>query len=140
MLLVSNQSIKKTHKIKPIMLLKCSTFGLTFLLLFLIIFANSGQATAYIQLMMQVPFGDKIMHLTMLGSLSFLINKALNNRSINWQKSPFLLGSCCLAAVMTLEEISQIWIVSRNFEWLDLACNYTGIYLGQTLGLSLIHI
>lgn len=80
-----------------------------------------------------IPFFDKAIHLFLLASLSLLLNASLKQRRVNLCGLEVLLGSILVALGITLEEISQAFIPSRNFEWLDMVCNYTGIYAGGAL-------
>jgi polysaccharide biosynthesis protein VpsQ len=73
------------------------------------------------------PFGDKCGHLILIGFLTYLLNHALDGREINIGRLKLLLGCTIVAVVMTIEEISQIWIPSRSFDFVDLSANYLGI-------------
>lgn len=80
-----------------------------------------------------IPYGDKTMHFLMMALFSFLLNGALKYRKINLMGKQCLLGSCLVAVLITLEECSQAFIPARNFEIMDLVCNYAGIYAGSLL-------
>lgn len=105
-------------------------FATLFTLFFacVVAWANSGNAFGAIGMMMQVPFGDKIAHFLLLGTLSFLINSSLRCRNLTVFGHNILLGSLLIAVVITLEEGSQAFIPHRNFEILDIVCNYAGIF------------
>jgi polysaccharide biosynthesis protein VpsQ len=83
-----------------------------------------------------IPFGDKLVHLGMMVVLSYLLFYAMKRRQVNILGRNLLLSSLILAIGITVEEFSQLFIPARNFEILDLICNYAGIYLGsQTPGI-----
>ncbi len=86
-----------------------------------------------------IPFGDKSLHFTLLAAFSFLLNGSLGNRRINISGKKILLGSLLAAAVMTLEECSQAFIPSRNFDVRDMLCNYAGIFAGSVLCILIPH-
>jgi len=81
----------------------------------------------------QIPFGDKILHFILLAVLSFLLNGVLHRRRLNLCGADLLSGSLLVAFGITLEECSQLFIPSRNFEFMDMLCNYAGIYAGSFL-------
>ena len=76
-----------------------------------------------------IPFGDKIGHFCLMGMLSFLVNSALNVRTIRFWTLNYLLGSLIVLAIVTLEEISQIFISGRSFDFGDLTFDFLGIFV-----------
>jgi VanZ family protein len=76
-----------------------------------------------------VPFGDKIGHFLLMGVFSLVVNLILNARTIRIWKLNCLLGSLIVLAIVTLEEISQIFIGGRTFDLGDLAANAAGIII-----------
>lgn len=80
-----------------------------------------------------VPYGDKTLHFLLLTGLSFLLNASLKGKQAKIGGMSLLIGSLVLASGITIEEISQAFIPSRNFEILDMLCNYAGIYTGSLL-------
>ncbi|MBI1226801.1 MAG: hypothetical protein GC192_16315 [Bacteroidetes bacterium] len=84
-------------------------------------------------LIASVPFGDKAIHFCLMVMLSFFLFHAVPHRRLNILGHGLLISSLLLAVGITLEEFSQIFIPSRNFEIMDMVCNYAGIYLGTHL-------
>lgn len=80
-----------------------------------------------------IPLGDKSLHFLLLTLLTFLLNSSLRQRKVNLQGYQLLTGSLLIAAGITLEECSQAFIPTRNFELMDMLCNYAGIYAGGLL-------
>ncbi len=80
-----------------------------------------------------LPFGDKGLHLLILSILTLLLNVSLRRRRVNLLGLNLLLGSILLSMGITLEECSQAFIPTRNFELLDMVCNYAGIFTGSLL-------
>ena len=80
-----------------------------------------------------VPLGDKAIHFGLMVLLSYLLYYSMNQRRVNIIGHCVLFSSLLLAAGITLEEISQAFIPSRNFEIMDMVCNLVGIYLGSLL-------
>lgn len=60
-------------------------------------------------------------------ALAFTLNYALRAPTVPLKCCRVQLGGLIIAALITIEECSQIWITSRSFDLLDLAANYTGI-------------
>jgi len=71
--------------------------------------------------------GDKLVHLIFMGTLAFLLNLTLNVRTCTILGMPMLLGSLIAVGFVTIEEFSQMYIPTRNFDWMDLMANYIGI-------------
>lgn len=82
------------------------------------------------------PGSDKVGHFVLLGSLAFALNLALRGRRQTIGRFRPNLGGLLVGVVITLEEISQIWISTRQFEWADLVANYAGIAFADWLARS----
>ncbi len=80
-----------------------------------------------------IPYCDKIVHFGMMITMSFLLYHATQQRKVNILGQNLLFGSLLLAIGISFEEISQAFIPSRNFEIMDMVCNYAGIYMGSLL-------
>ena len=80
-----------------------------------------------------VPFGDKVGHVLLIGTLAFLFNSALSWRTATVGFKKLQIGGLVILLLITAEEISQIWIPFRTFDLGDLAANYTGILLAELL-------
>ena len=81
-------------------------------LLIIIAIANQGD---YIYLLKGwvalVPYGDKWGHFLLMGLLSFMVNISLKGHKYRIFSVPCLMGSLIVAFVVTLEEISQIFVM-----------------------------
>ena len=76
------------------------------------------------------PLGDKAGHFVLMGTLAFLLNRALACRTI----PPGLqLGSVIVAVFVVVEEISQRWLPWRTFDYGDLVADFVGIALADWL-------
>jgi VanZ family protein len=67
-------------------------------------------------------------HLILMGLFSFLLNMALQSRTVRVWKIELLKGSLIVALVVTLEEFSQLFIRYRTFDVGDLLFDYVGIF------------
>ena len=99
-------------------------------ILAVIIFLADWNGTAYLlDLVMYVPFGDKIGHFLLAGIFSFLLNMVLGARKVSLRRIKYLTGSLIVLTIVTIEEISQIFVSGRTFDWSDLFFDYLGVYL-----------
>lgn len=76
-----------------------------------------------------VRHGDKIGHLILMGLFSFLLNSAVYCRRVSLAGIRVRLGSFLAFSIVFAEEFSQIWIASRNFDFVDLFFDLVGIGL-----------
>ena len=76
---------------------------------------------------------DKIGHFVLLGSLALSLNFGLRGRLSRIGAITLQTGGMIIAGLITLEEISQFWIPSRQFDLGDLAANYAGIAFADWL-------
>ena len=103
------------------------TIAFAGLLLFIVIGVNQG--AAFFEPFYDFPYGDKISHFLLIGTMAFLLNACLRARTFRIGPRSILLGSFLLAIVVTAEEFSQIFLINRRFDLLDLAANYLGIII-----------
>lgn len=93
--------------------------------------ANQGALPLAIRQLIMFPGGDKLGHVVLLGVLSFLLNYVLaSKRMLVWGRS-IMVGSLVIFILISLEEVSQIYISARTFDWLDLLSSYLGIVMGD---------
>jgi polysaccharide biosynthesis protein VpsQ len=79
------------------------------------------------------PGTDKVGHFFLLGSLALTLNLGLRGRIAQVGPLSAQMGGLIVGALITLEEISQLWIPSRQFDLGDLAANYAGIAFADWL-------
>ena len=93
----------------------------------IIMLADSGSDVWLFSLDERIPYADKVGHFVLIGGMTFLLNLALAARQVTFAKRSWLLGSLLIFVVFTLEEFTQIGIVSRTFDLGDLSADYAGI-------------
>ena len=76
-----------------------------------------------------IPFHDKLGHFFLMGMLSFVVNLSFSNQKIKLWGLSILRNSLVVASLVTLEEISQLFIAFRSFDLGDLFFDYVGIIL-----------
>lgn len=105
-----------------------------------IIFIASQKSTRYLlNFMGNIPFGDKLGHFFLMGFLSFLINLILQARTWGLGKIRYLLGSLIVFIVVTIEEISQLYVRGRTFDLTDLVADLAGILVFGELARLVCH-
>lgn len=94
-----------------------------------IIFLADTNGTNFFNFVRKVPFGDKLGHFLLMGGFSFLLNLALDVKTIKLVSFDYLLGSLIVFGLVTVEEISQIFIAGRTFDLTDLIFDCAGIII-----------
>lgn len=103
--------------------------GIYLLILGLIVFlADQKKYQPLFRRIRELPYGDKLGHLILMGLFSFLLNSALECRALRVWKFELLKGSLAVALIVTLEEFSQLFIRYRTFDASDLLFDYLGIF------------
>lgn len=99
----------------------------------IIIIANRGEGSNWWPFIEQVPMGDKLGHLGLVGSLSLLFNVAFRLRQPVWLPRRITPVSFALAVLLTAEELSQAFIPSRTCDPWDWLADLAGLACGQWL-------
>lgn len=89
---------------------------------------NQGQSYFLVVWLQQLPNGDKIGHTIIFGVLTFVLNLTLLGKSVKLGVS-MNLALLLVGLFAVIEEFSQLFIVSRNFDVLDLACDGLGMWI-----------
>ncbi|WOH36777.1 VanZ family protein [Thalassotalea fonticola] len=98
--------------------------------------ANTGQQSIVMDIKNSLPYGDKVGHIFMYGSLTFLANYAFKFRYFgNIKMNQY--GAVLVLLFSTSEEFSQIFIATRTFSLFDLTANLTGIAVFTLLSIYL---
>jgi hypothetical protein len=94
----------------------------------IIFLADAGYAIEFFAAI-QSRGGDKLGHFVLIGGVAYFVNVSLGCRT--WRR--WLLGSLVIAALATVEELTQVWIDNRHCDALDLAADLAGIWLAGVL-------
>ena len=105
------------------------------LLVGIILAANLGLGMDFFLWFYSIPYADKAGHFFLMGILSLLISLGFTNTRVHFLR--MLKTSLILCAVVTLEELSQIFIANRTSSLADLSANYAGIILFGEIGAAL---
>ncbi len=115
-------------------MLRLLTITFALFLVGLVALANAGRVPALFGIVAHLPGGDATGHFLLIGAMAFLLNASLPvlRRPVGRFRLP--RGSLILALVVTVEELSQLWLPARSFSWADLLGNYLGILILGGLG------
>ena len=113
--------------------IKILTGGFILILVGIILIANLGLGAVYFPFIYEIPGLDKAGHFFLTGFLSFLVNMLLKAAHEEIFSIKILKGSLIVLLVVTVEELSQIFLVYRAFSLLDLAFDLGGILVGGWL-------
>jgi len=100
-----------------------------FILVGIIVLANLRQARFLFVFIEKIPSGDKIGHFLLMGMFSLVVNLALSIKTVRIRKLNYLLGSLIVLAIVTVEEVSQIFVQGRSFDVGDLLADGAGILI-----------
>jgi len=103
------------------------------LLLAIIVLVDNGNYNYLFKIVYQIPYGDKVGHLLLIGLLSLVVNLSLRTRQIKLLGRLVLQGSLIVFLIITFEEFTQLFIPTRTFDLGDLGCDYLGILAGGQL-------
>ena len=102
------------------------------LLLLIVAAANLGLGPALFGFIYAIPYADTAGHFILMGLLSLLISLGFGADRVQFLR--LLKTSLFLGALVTLEEITQLFLVNRTFSLVDLTADYAGIFLFGELG------
>lgn len=105
--------------------------ALAFLLfiVWVIYMANAGHNSVFFDFVAAIPYGDKLGHVGLFGTLTFLT--VLASKFTGWTLNNTRLYFAAIAVTLFVigEEISQAFIPSRTFDVADLSADAVGILL-----------
>ncbi len=84
------------------------------------------------------PYGDKIGHIVLYGTLTLLVNLAVYQLRGRSSTRSVLTVSGVMLMLVSLEELSQLMFPARTVDWLDLAASYIGVSYFACLSLFII--
>lgn len=105
-------------------------FSYVFITMILLIFygATTKSLGWIADLVQSIPYGDKIIHFILIGTLAYVVNYLMGFRRFEFLNRKWLTGTTLIFAIMTIEEFSQMFVSTRSFDLLDLTANYLGIF------------
>lgn len=119
-------------------LLKSLALAFILFLLLIVTIANRGEGDHWWSFIHNIPYGDKLGHIGLMGTLSFLCNLAFTPRPVPHLPNFITRVSFILFLLITLEELSQAFLPTRSCDPLDWLADLTGLTLGQLSAQALL--
>lgn len=115
------------------------TLAFSFLVFFIVIviIADRGDGNRWWGFLVRHRYGDKLGHLILVGTLSFLGNLAFSLRPLPRLPRWITTITLILFLLLTIEELSQAFIPSRTCDVFDWLADLCGLALGQVAALGL---
>lgn len=121
--------------IRPLAIFAAAGFLVFFV--WIVIIADESQGTPWWSFIVErIPYGDKVGHLFLMGTMSFLFNLAIPPRKLNILRRIFTRTTIVLLVLLTLEELSQGFIPSRTLDFFDWLADLIGLMCGQWIALK----
>lgn len=102
-----------------------------FFFITIVIIADRGQGDRWWGFIHEIPFGDKIGHLGLVGTLSLLCNLAVAPRRVSFLPRFVTITTFILLILLSLEEIAQAFLPQRTCDLFDWFADLAGLGLGQ---------
>lgn len=119
---------------KLIISLSVAFFGF---ILWMIYLANTGQSSIFFELVASIPYGDKVGHVVLFGSLALFVNASCRFRSFHLRNIPVYWGTAVVWLFVSAEEASQYFVDTRTLDGLDYMADMIGIGLATLLSAQL---
>lgn len=117
-------------------LFKGLALGFLVFFIVIVIIANRGDGNRWWGFLVRHSYGDKLGHLILVGTLSFLANLALSLRPLPRLPRWITTVTFVLFVLLTVEELSQAFIPSRSCDGFDWLADLCGLALGQFAALG----
>jgi polysaccharide biosynthesis protein VpsQ len=117
--------------------LRILTGGFILFMLLIVTIANRGEGGRWWSFIHQIPYGDKLGHVVLMGALCLLCNLAFTPRRVRFLPPFITRVTFILFAIITLEELSQAFIATRTCDFFDWLADLAGLALGQMAASSI---
>ena len=105
-------------------------------ILWIIYLANTGGNSIFFDLVRSIPNGDKFGHAGLFGFLTLIIIIASKYRSFKLGKLNIYYGVIVVIPFIIGEELSQAFIASRTFDFVDIVADFIGV--GIAIGFAFL--
>lgn len=95
--------------------------------------ANSGLGSSIFSFVKYIPGQDKTAHFILFGVITIIIIIATNYRTVKVYKYNIYWGAILVWFVASFEEVSQVWVDNRSFDFIDLLVDSLGIIVSHLL-------
>ncbi len=105
--------------------------GFILFMLVIVTIANRGEGHRWWSFIHGIPYGDKLGHVGLMGTLCLLCNLAFPPRRFRFLPVAVTRVTFILFVIVTLEELSQTFISTRSCDPLDWLADLAGLAVGQ---------
>lgn len=107
--------------------IRVMTFIFFVFILWIIFLANTGESSVFFNFVRALPYGDKLGHFCLFGTLTLGATIAFKFKSISLGGCPIYWGTLIVTVFVILEELSQGLVASRTLDIIDLLADGVGI-------------
>ena len=107
--------------------------GFFLFIVWIIYLANTGGNSIFFDFVRTLPYGDKLGHASLFGFLTLVAVIGLRFRSLKLGKLRIYYGVAAVVLFVVCEELSQAFIPSRTFDFIDLVADMVGITLAAVI-------
>jgi hypothetical protein len=115
--------------------LKFASVTYVVLIPLIIINANLGYSNDLFGFVKDVPGRHHTAHIIIFGALAVIANMMNGFKTVKIRGVRVLSASVAVFLLVTMEELSQIWIGTRVFDWMDILSSLVGIVVMSLLAL-----
>ena len=104
-------------------------FAIAFLLFIahIIYLADTAQKSIFFEIVKATPYGDKIGHIFLFGTLTLSVNIGFKFFKFEFFRFKFYVGTLIIPFIVLAEEISQYYFPNRTLDGFDLLADAIGI-------------
>ena len=106
-------------------------------IVWVIFMANTGQNTIFFDFVRSIPYGDKLGHLLLFGTLVLGANIGTRFKSMNVWGGRVYIGTAAVTLFVIAEELSQSFVPARTMDVMDLCADVVGIAAFTALSATL---
>ncbi len=97
----------------------------------IVIIADRGEGDRWWAFVHEVPFGDKLGHLVLIGTLGLLCNLAIRPRRVLFLPRFVTRTTVVLFVLLSFEELAQALLPNRTCDFFDWVADIAGLTIGQ---------
>jgi hypothetical protein len=112
-----------------------AALGFIVFIVTIIVIADRGEGGRWWGFIHDIPLGDKVGHLGLIGTLSLLCNLAIPGWKLRYLPRFITAVTAVLLVLLSLEELAQAFLPHRTCDLFDWLADLGGLTLGQALAM-----
>ena len=117
--------MKSTNNIQPQKFINVAFVFYALFIIFVMVIAYNGMVP---NILVKIPFYDKIGHFLLIGFSSYLLNIVLNRHKIKFKNFSITTAPFLVLVFFSIEECFQLLSPVRTFDLTDLLSDFLGVY------------